>query len=178
MTLAAQIVLPFEIIFTYYVASVFKTRTNKITWMTIVAALALNSAATIWNELFPLASMLCIIAIKLYYNRHIWYTFVVVLIINSFMLFFFLQVPNGHFFAAAVNYYICYAVIHTLTLNEIYAKRILLIATVKYLFLTGGGTVFSKDIDEKIIFAASMLIIYYLIKVTQYYRKSNATKTN
>lgn len=167
------IVLPFEILFAYYIIKTFRNKTDNITFWIIAASLALDCAAVIWHQLFPLASMLIIIALKLYYKRNVWRTISVVLVINSMLFMFFVQVPNGHYFATAVNYYISYAIIHTLTLNEIYVKRILLIATVKHLFLTGGGEIISKQVDEKVVFAASLAIVYYMVKAAFYYREQN-----
>jgi hypothetical protein len=172
----SAIVLPFEMILTYYIIRTFKPRTTPATFYIITAALVLDCIAIIWHSLFPLASMLIIIAIKLYYGRHIWKTIGVVFAINSGLFAFFVQLPNGHYFATAVNYYISYAIIHTLTLNEIYIKRILLIATVKHLILTGSGRIFSKDIDEKMVFATSIAIVYYMVKAALYYREQYDTK--
>lgn len=172
----SAIVLPFEMFLAYYIIRTFKARTAPVTFWIITASLVLDCIATVWHSLFPLASMLIIIAIKLYYGRHVWKTIGVVLAINSGLFAFFVQVPNGHYFATAVNYYISYAIIHTLTLNEIYIKRILLIATVKHLILTGGGGIISKDIDDKMAFAASIAIVYYMVEAALYYREQHDTE--
>lgn len=162
------IVLPFQLIATFYILRHFRPRLATPTFLMVIGSLTFDLAAVVYAPLFPLPSFLIIGTVLRYYGSS-WVSVGYAAVANALMYVVYSRVPMGEFFVTAVNYYVAYTAMQCLTTNEFFIKNALYYAALKHLSIAADKWFNIPSVFEFIADGLSVIVAYYLVRASYYY---------
>lgn len=165
-----MLIIPIQFAMTLYLLRVFKPILDSVTYKMLVVALALDILAMFDHALFPLSSFMIIVTILKFYDRGMW-SIMYAIAANFAMYLVYSNVPMGGYFVTAVNYYIGYALMSSITRDAYFLKNVFYYASLKHLVIAAGYWLMAHKVSNYISGGLSVVIMYYMVRATLYYFK-------